>query len=535
MTTTDTRGHRPGFAVNTLWTWTSVAVNVVMAFFLSPLLIRRLGDEAYGLWTLVFSVAEYYTLLDFGFRSAIVKYVAQHWTLGEDEELTRTLNTAFLFLALMGMGLLAATFVLAPLSPHFFVISPEMQETFVYIGLVTGAGWAASLVFMCFSSCLEAIQRFDVSNRILIASNVVRVSAVLGMLLLGYGLATVVTVAVAARIVQCVLLWRAFARHFPQVRWSARAIDRRVFGRLARFSANTVPSTIGWLLLAQGPAIVVGHFLPARFVGFYALPGRLIQSVLDFVHRLGNVTTAHAAELVARREREALVRLAVQCNRYALVIFLPAAVFLLVYGDALFHVWLTPQYSAMSAPLLPVFVIATVAADASQFCSSSMLYSMAKHRVYSWALLVESVISAALIAHFAARGDLFAAAVASSLVMVVNRGGLTPFLLCRYLDYPVGRYIAEIAIRPLTLAAGVGGVLYVCRLTWLPGRTLPELIFAGALGSALFLLSAGRYCLLGEHQLRVIDVLGRKAPRLASPARRWFGLPQLEVTPPHTL
>jgi O-antigen/teichoic acid export membrane protein len=535
MTVSSSRRDRPGFAANTLWTWTSVAVNVVMAFFLSPLLIRRLGDEAYGLWTLVFSVAEYYTLLDFGFRSAIVKYVAQHWTLGEDEALTRMLNTAFLFLTVMGLGLLAATFALAPLGPRFFVISPEMHRTFVYIAIVTGAGWAASLVFMCFSSCLEAIQRFDVSNRILIASNVARVIGVLGMLQMGYGLATVVTVAVGARILQCVLLWRAFRRHFPQVRWTPSALDRGVFRTLAGFSVHTVPSTIGWLLLAQGPAIVIGHMLPARFVGFYALPGRLIQSVLDFVHRLGNVTTAHAAELVARRDRNALVRLAVQCNRYALVIFLPAAIFLMTYGDELFRVWLTPQYAAMSAPLLPVFVVATVAADASQFCSSSMLYSMAKHRVYSWALLAESVISTALIAHFAARGDLFHAALAASIVMVVNRGGLTPFLLCRYLDYPVGRYMAEIAVRPLTLGMAVAAVLTLCRLTWLPGRTLPELVLAGALGSTLFLVSASRYCLLDEHQVRVIDALGRRAPRLARPARRWFGLPQLEVTPPQTL
>lgn len=525
-------GYRPGFAANTLWTWTSVAVNVAMAIFLTPLLIHRLGEEAYGLWALIFSVAEYYTLLDFGFRSAVVKYVAHHWALGEDDALNQTLNTAFLFLSAMAGGLLCLTIVLAPLSPRFFVISAQMRGTFAYMALITGAGWAVSLVFLCFSSCIEAIQRFDLSNRIVIAANVARVVGVLSMLQMGFGLPAVVTVAVGARLLQCLLLWRAFNRLFPQFHWSLSAVHPEAFRRLAGFSVHTVPSTIGWLLLVQGPPIVIGHVLPARFVGFYALPGRLIQSVLEFVHRLGLVTSARAAELVARHDRDGLVRLGIQSNRYALVVFMPAAVFLAVYGDKLFHVWLTPQYAALSAPLLPIFLAGTLFADAGQFNSSSMLYAMARHRVYSWALLVESLISLALIYHFARQSNLWGAASASALVMVLNRGCLTPYLLCRYLQYPVRRYIAEIAGRPALVGVLSAAMLWICRITWLPGRNLPELALAAAIGSALFFVTASRYCLLGEHRIRIIDLIGRKAPRFEKPARRWLGLQYLEVSTP---
>ena len=70
------QNRRPGLAANTLWTWASVAANLAVAIFVSPLIIRRLGDEAYGLWALVFSMAEYYTLVDMGIKSAVVKYVA---------------------------------------------------------------------------------------------------------------------------------------------------------------------------------------------------------------------------------------------------------------------------------------------------------------------------------------------------------------------------------------------------------------------------------------------------------------------------
>ena len=262
------RNHRPGLAANTLWTWASVAANVSVAVFVSPLIIRRLGDEAYGLWALVFSISEYYTLVDMGIKSAVVKYVAEHWALGEAEELNRTVNTGFVYLAATAGCMLLLTLVIAPLSPGFFVIAPNMQATFVYMGLAMGATWAVSIVFLCFSSCLEAVQRFDISNRILIASNVTRAIVVLGLLRLGFGLPAVVTAAVAARLLQCVLLWRAFNRHFPTFQWRLADIDRATFRKLVNFGVNTVPATMGSLLLIQGPGIVIGHVLPARFVGY---------------------------------------------------------------------------------------------------------------------------------------------------------------------------------------------------------------------------------------------------------------------------
>ena len=37
-------------------------------FFLSPYIIRRLGDQRYGIWALAFAFIDYYTLFDFGFN-----------------------------------------------------------------------------------------------------------------------------------------------------------------------------------------------------------------------------------------------------------------------------------------------------------------------------------------------------------------------------------------------------------------------------------------------------------------------------------
>jgi O-antigen/teichoic acid export membrane protein len=517
---------RPAFAANTLWTWASVSANAAMALVVSPLMILELGAEAYGLWVLIFSVVEYYTLFDGGIRSALVKFVAHYWALRDYEEFNRTLNTAIVTMAAVGACLVVATLAIAPYGPSFFVISPHLHATFVTISIITGAGWALSLVLTAASASLEAVQRFDLAYRIVIVTNVVRAVLIITLLQLGLGLTAVVSVAVIARLVQCLWQWHAFQKHFPQYRWRLGDANRASFGRLFTYAVHAAPSTLGALLLDQGPGIVIGHAHSAEYVGYYSLPRRLIQAVLDLVHRLGLVTTARAAELAAHDRRDGLVTLGIQSNRYSLVVFLPAAIFLTTYGDALFGVWLrNATFVAMSAPLLPVFVICTVLSDAMQFNSSSMLYGMARHRAFSWLLLAEGLVATLLIYEFARRGDLYTAALASSIVMVLSRGILTPYLLCRECRYPTGKYIVRIAAPPLAAGVAVAAAMWVCRLTWLPGTTLAQVILAGTLSTAAFLLLAGRFGVLKDDRAGVLGMVKARAPYLEGATRRWFGLP----------
>jgi O-antigen/teichoic acid export membrane protein len=517
---------RPAFAANTLWTWASVSANAAMALVVSPLMIMELGAEAYGAWVLIFSVVEYYTLFDGGIRSALVKFVAHYWALRDYEEFNRTLNTAIVTMAAVGACLVVATLAAAPYGPSFFVISPHLQATFVTISIIAGVGWALSLALTAASAALEAVQRFDLAYRIVIVINVARAVLIITLLQLGLGLTAVVSVVIGARMVQCLWQWRVFLKHFPQYRWRLGDANGASFRRLFNYAVHAAPSTLGALLLDQGPGIVIGHAYSAEYVGYYSLPRRLIQAVLDLVHRLGLVTTARAAELAAHDRRDGLVTLGIQSNRYSLVVFLPAAIFLMTYGDALFHVWLpNPTFVAMSAPLLPVFVLCTVLSDAMQFNSSSMLYGMARHRAFSWLLLAEGLAATGLIYEFARGGDLFNAALASSLVMVVSRGFLTPYLLCRELGYPTAKYIVRIAGPPLGAGLAVAAAMWACRVTWLPGDNLGQVVLAGALGTAAFLLLAGRFGVLPGDRAGVLDIVSARAPYLKGATRLWFGSP----------
>src|SRR5438105_15177418 len=89
--------------------WAGLAVDIAVGFFLSPFILHRLGDDAFGLWVLIYSISGYYGLFDFGIRSSIVRYVSKYTALNDSEELNRVINTSLISYSAVAAVLLLLT------------------------------------------------------------------------------------------------------------------------------------------------------------------------------------------------------------------------------------------------------------------------------------------------------------------------------------------------------------------------------------------------------------------------------------------
>src|SRR5947208_3387328 len=80
------------FLTNVVWNLLAVSIMLVSGLFLSPYIVRKIGESAFGVWSLVFSIIEYYWLLDLGFRSATLKYAAHYRAVNEPEKINEIVN-----------------------------------------------------------------------------------------------------------------------------------------------------------------------------------------------------------------------------------------------------------------------------------------------------------------------------------------------------------------------------------------------------------------------------------------------------------
>src|ERR1700758_4959842 len=74
--------------------WFALGVNILVGVFLSPFILHRLGDAAFGIWVLIFSLTGYYGIFDFGIRSSIIRYASKYTATHDIDEVNRLISTS---------------------------------------------------------------------------------------------------------------------------------------------------------------------------------------------------------------------------------------------------------------------------------------------------------------------------------------------------------------------------------------------------------------------------------------------------------
>src|SRR5262245_36324127 len=89
--------------INAAANWIGFAANIAVAFFLCPILVHGLGQERYGLWSLVESVLVYLTLLDLGIAASVVRYTARFDAIGEKDNVNRVFSASLILFAIAAL------------------------------------------------------------------------------------------------------------------------------------------------------------------------------------------------------------------------------------------------------------------------------------------------------------------------------------------------------------------------------------------------------------------------------------------------
>ena len=497
------------FLSGVLWSWVGVATSLVSALVLAPVMIRTLGAERYGLWALAFSLVEYFFVFDLGFRSAVVNQNSHFWAKRDYGRINEVINTALAYFLGIGALIMTLAVLFAGEVHRFFIIRAEYRPAFALLVLIIGISWALGMICNTFQASLEAFQQFKTQSRIFVATSFLRTGGCLIILWTGGGLEQLGWMVVVAQVTGYGLTALALKRVLPQWRLSRRYVSTERWRVLVSYGLSSFAANTAQLFLGQGPAVMVGHYRPEAYVGYYGLPSRLMQAVVDGLTRIGFVTAPNTAQMLAEGRRHQVAEMGMHLNRYCFALFLPVCVFLWFYGAELLTVWVGPAMAAQSAPLLLPVALGNALALAAQFNSSSILFGLAQHHGFARNAVLEALLLCGGLTVMIPRHGILGAAWLVAGLMVINRGVATPWLLCRHLEFSFFKYMSFIYIRPLLAAVPAVLMGLSLRAAGLVGRSLPELALAGGLITLAMLAAAWGLCLEGEHRAMLRGWLGR--------------------------
>lgn len=461
--------------------WFSLGVNVLVGIFLSPFIIHRLGDDAFGLWIIIFSVTGYYGLFDLGIRSSIVRYVAKYSATDEHEELNRLINTAMFSYSGIGVVTMAITIVATYYVNSIFPkITPEFLLTARWLLFMVGTSVSLGFPLGVFSGILEGLQRFYLLNFVNITSTLLRALLIVVALRHGRGLLTLALITVSLPLANQLVNAAAVFRHL-RLRLGAQYVSRQSLRLIAGYSGTTFLIIVAGRLRFKTDALVIGSFVSAAAVTYFTIGSRLVDYSSELVSSLAQIFVPMSSQSQAKGDLDGLRRIFVVGNRACAFIIFPMTAILTVLGKSVIEAWVGPKYVATSYPVMLVLLY-PMTLMLAQSASGRTLWGMAKHRTWAWVVLAEGaanlILSIALVRPYGIMGD----AIGTAIPLTCSMLFFLPHHLCRLLGIKLGTYLYRAFVFPLALCIPLVAVLLLMQRWFVPHRLGPLLIQLGIAG-----------------------------------------------------
>jgi len=454
--------------------WFALGVNVVSGIFLSPYILHRLGDTAFGLWILIFSITGYYGLFDLGIRSSIVRYVAKFSATNEQEELNRLVNTAMFSYTGIGVVAMAITLIAAYYVDSIFRIPAEFLVTARWLLLMAGTAVSLGFPFGVFGGILEGLQRFYLLNFTTMSSTLIRVLLIVIALKHGRGLLTIALITVSMPLLSGLINAAAVFRHL-NLRLGLQHVSRSSLRRIASYSGTTFVIIVAGRLRFKTDAMVIGTMVSAAAVTYFAIGSRLVDYASELVSSLAQIFVPMSSQSQAKGDLDALRKIFVVGNRACAFIIFPITAILTILGKSVIEAWVGPKYVATSYPVLLVLLYPTTLMLA-QSASGRTLWGIAKHRTWAWVVLAEGVsnliLSIILVRPYGIMGDAIGTAIPLTCSMIL----FLPRHLCRLLGIKLTTYLYRAFVLPLVLCIPLVTALLLMQRWYVPHRLGPLLL-----------------------------------------------------------
>lgn len=481
---------------NVVYNFAGYAINIIIAFFIAPVVVHRLGETAYGVWGLIGQVIGYSFLLDFGIRIAVTRFVGHHLALREPRRINMVLTTGLVFTAASATLALGGGAVIAYFLPRLFVLPPSLVREARIAVLLTSVAFATSFPGSLFSGAVAALSRYDLLNIRNVLPNALRAALLWFFLGRGYGLVAVAAISAGSFVLSYLMDLFFASRHLPDFEIGWRFFDRATLGTLLTFSFYAFVLTISWRVLFMTDNIVVAFVLGPAAVTFYSVGMNLADLLRSSLGNISQLFAPLASQMNALRDKDSLRRMLFRGSRICLLYALAGVGALVVVGPSFLGFWMGREFISRSGPVVVVLALEVVFFAISS-AHGQVLYGMNRHNVNAWLSLGQAAanfsLSAILIRGMGAVGVAWGTLIPAVLV----EGIILPAYTVRSLDLSLRRYYMKTALGPVLVSIPYIFCLWLARAEGLI-RGYGSLATAVGCGLAVYGLLAWRFVLDGD-------------------------------------
>jgi O-antigen/teichoic acid export membrane protein len=329
---------QPSLARNMAFNVGGRALLTLLALAVTPVLVRRLGTDVYGVYVLAFTFGGVLSVLDLGLTPAVVMLFSRAWNAKDTVRMDRIIGTAlttYLVVGLVMGGIVAAA--VPWLTTAVLHVSPRLLPAAQAALWLSTAGFLLSLMFSVFNAVPISLERFDLVVLRTVGVSLLTTATVIVYVLAGGGLVGVMAINVAGNALALILFIAVTRFLVPRLSLRPR-FDREIALAIGRFSGIKFAGSIGALLTYRFDQVAIGAFLGILATGVYVVPATAATRVFAL---LADIVLPLFPRISKRFDNPAAVRsLFLRSMRLMALAAGPTFVLIFVFADWVIRAWI---------------------------------------------------------------------------------------------------------------------------------------------------------------------------------------------------
>ncbi len=467
---------------NVSYSFIGFAVPIIFSVFITPVIVHKLGVAEYGVLILTNTIMGFLGLLDLGLTSGVIKKICEYQVLKKMENLQLMLSTANSLFWLIGIINFTVFFILGKffLSRFNIIANENLFLVFILVGLTS----FLTAINSIYTSIPQALQRFDIVNKINLIQLLVYNLGALILALLGFQLKAILGLNLIT-IIGLSLAYRFFSyKILPEVKlklaWSFLEL-KELYG----FGLFTAIANIGMGAVNQFDRLLIPIFLGPTQLTYYSLPGNVAQKTTTVVGSLGGTFFPLANELATKGE---VVRLGIIFRRVIgnlAVLAMATTVSIILFGKKILWFWLGKDFALLGTNILYLLAITYFLLSLFGVIYNFLIGLSRQKAVAKWSLLMAGINLLFLLILLKPLGILGAAIayLASALPIVILFYWLEKTVfLAKNIGSFYGRLLLRLGFTSIVYGLIVGSTL------WQWTNSFTELVIFGPLAVGSFIV-----------------------------------------------
>lgn len=324
----------------------SLFIYIIIGLCYTPWVIRSIGQEEYGLYSLALSIISLF-VFDFGLSSSVSRFLSKFLAEGDHNKVSQFMGITVKLYILADFIVLAILSIIFILIPFIYKgLTFEEIEKFKFVFVISSVFSVLSFPFIPLNGILTAYEKFvplkmcDLLNKILI---VVLMS---GCLLSGMGLYALVLVNACAGLLTIgVKLYIVKTKTDISINWFFW--DSNTLKAILSFSFWVLIMSICQRLVMNICPSILGMLANTKAIAIFSVSIAIEGMFFSFANAINGLFLPRVSQMIAQGNEGQIQNLMVRVGRIQLFIIGLLFIGFIAVGQSFVSVWLGPEYSSV--------------------------------------------------------------------------------------------------------------------------------------------------------------------------------------------